>query len=321
MSISSIYSSIEDVPLVLTPQFMSLKPIKLPADFNLDIPQLGHYDFNLERSVISETERYREEIIKLAQIRSQKLQAFQEARLQKQKEEARKIAPGFLDTDRRMLTPVLVNNTKRRSSHIENGNGIIFASEENNDKNQKNHLRSASDDLSNRVVVCLKSKSGDDDDGDETNFKKPFDYLEFEEQLSKNNQKTPIQDDISILKEVIRNSISVSSPPLSKSPSSSNHGIALGQQIGGGGIAEQLATNLAYMQISKNNYSNQSLSPVNNSNSYINSSGGLGQMSLSAPSSFHERKVLNQTSIMPPIRPPKEVIKLSSPTDVAHLFS
>ncbi|CAJ0642094.1 2109_t:CDS:2 [Entrophospora sp. SA101] len=268
MSISSIYSSIEDVPLVLTPQFMSLKPIKLPADFNLDIPQLGHYDFNLERSVISETERYREEIIKLAQIRSQKLQAFQEARLQKQKEEARKIAPGFLDTDRRMLTPVLVNNTKRRSSHIENGNGIIFASEENNDKNQKNHLRSASDDLSNRVVVCLKSKSGDDDDGDETNFKKPFDYLEFEEQLSKNNQKTPIQDDISILKE--------------------------------------------------NNYSNQSLSPVNNSNSYINSSGGLGQMSLSAPSSFHERKVLNQTSIMPPIRPPKEVIKLSSPTDVAY---
>ncbi|CAJ0748870.1 9914_t:CDS:2, partial [Entrophospora sp. SA101] len=76
-------------------------------------------------------------------------------------------------------------------------------------------------------------------------------------------------------------------------------------------------TNLAYMQISKNNYSNQSLSPVNNSNSYINSSGGLGQMSLSAPSSFHERKVLNQTSIMPPIRPPKEVMKLSSPTDVA----
>ncbi|CAJ0642093.1 2108_t:CDS:2, partial [Entrophospora sp. SA101] len=119
--------------------------------------------------------------------------------------------------------------------------------EENNDKNQKNHLRSASDDLSNRVVVCLKSKSGDDDDGDETNFKKPFDYLEFEEQLSKNNQKTPIQDDISILKEVIRNSISVSSPPLSKSPSSSNHGIALGQQIGGGGIAEQLATFFIYI--------------------------------------------------------------------------
>jgi hypothetical protein len=97
------------------------------------------------------------------QLRAQKLQALQEERIRKQKEEARKIAPGFLDTNLRILTPVPANNTQRKlSQQAESGNNTITASE-NVINEQKVHVRSASDDM------VLHGKMKSKEEGDEVN--------------------------------------------------------------------------------------------------------------------------------------------------------
>ncbi|CAG8798390.1 4484_t:CDS:1, partial [Racocetra fulgida] len=119
------------------------------------------YDFNLERHVIADSERFRQENAALMQVRAQKLQALQDARIRKQKEEARKIAPGFLDTDRRLLTPVQMHTpSKRTSQQVENGN--VPAGEVNNDNQKVSHGRSASDELPNHVVERMKLKEEGD---------------------------------------------------------------------------------------------------------------------------------------------------------------
>src|SRR5207237_847113 len=116
--------------------------------------------------IITESEKYRQDSATITQIRAQKLQAFQEERTRKQIEEARKIAPGFLDTDLRILTPVPVNNTQRRTSQqIESGNNIVAVNENGMDE-QKAHVRSASDDMSLYVLERIKKSK---EEGDEVN--------------------------------------------------------------------------------------------------------------------------------------------------------
>ncbi|CAG8593283.1 7553_t:CDS:2 [Ambispora leptoticha] len=107
-NVSSLYAATQGVPLILAPQFSSLKPISLPHDFDLfgDLPPMPQpCDFELERSVISQLERERQAATLKLATRAEKIRTLHEERIRKQKAEARKIAPGFLDTDRRILTP------------------------------------------------------------------------------------------------------------------------------------------------------------------------------------------------------------------------
>ncbi|CAG8739562.1 7700_t:CDS:2, partial [Cetraspora pellucida] len=151
-----------NVPLILAPQFSSLQPVTMPHDFTLDLPPVNKYDFNLERHIIADSERFRQENAALMQIRARKLQALQDARIRKQKEEARKIAPGFLDTDRRLLTPVPMHTpSKRASQQVENGN-VPAGGEVSNDNQKVSHGRSASDELPNHVVERMKLKEEGD---------------------------------------------------------------------------------------------------------------------------------------------------------------
>ncbi|CAG8465497.1 664_t:CDS:2 [Diversispora eburnea] len=172
-SVSSIYSALEDVPLILAPQFSTLKPKKI--------------DFNLERRIVAETERFRQENDRIAQIRAQKLQALREERIRKQKEEARKIAPGFLDTDQRILTPTLMYSSSRRTNQqLENVNNVLLFPSGGNktDVENKIHTRSISDEMPTHVVERMKLTK--DEDGNE-------------ESSNSWNSSNSIKDDISIL--------------------------------------------------------------------------------------------------------------------------
>ncbi|CAG8631695.1 860_t:CDS:2, partial [Scutellospora calospora] len=199
-TISSIYSALENIPLILAPQFSALQPVTMPHDFTLDLPPVNKYDFNLERHIIADSERFRQENATLMQMRAQKLQALQDARIRKQKEEARKIAPGFLDTDQRLLTPMPMHTSPKRISHqIENGNIVLAGGEVNNDNQKVLHGRSASDELPNHVSKPAKSLV----------------YLEFEESLTlRDSQESPntIQNQISTLPQnFISNGLAMSS--------------------------------------------------------------------------------------------------------------
>ena len=74
-------------------------------------------------------------------MREEQLRTLREEKLRKQKEAARKIAPGFLDTDRRILTPV---NTQRRSS--QQGDAILTGVSENGLVGKNTHERASSND-------------------------------------------------------------------------------------------------------------------------------------------------------------------------------
>ncbi|CAG8733156.1 604_t:CDS:2, partial [Acaulospora morrowiae] len=76
-----------------TPFSEIMEQIVISQEFNLDLPTISRNDFNFERRIIAEIERFQQESEEIARARAQKLQALQEERIRKQKEEARKIAP------------------------------------------------------------------------------------------------------------------------------------------------------------------------------------------------------------------------------------
>jgi hypothetical protein len=99
------------------------------------------YVFELERRVTAEAEQRRHESETRAQLREEQLRAIREEKIRKQKEAARKIAPGFLDTDRRILTPV---NARRRPS--QQGDTIVAGGTENELNGKNAHGRASSND-------------------------------------------------------------------------------------------------------------------------------------------------------------------------------
>ncbi|CAG8617926.1 7747_t:CDS:2, partial [Acaulospora colombiana] len=135
-------------------------------------------EFELERSIVAETERCRQENDDLVQLRAQKLKALHEERIRKQKEEARKIAPGFLDTDQKILTPT------RASQQLENSSNTVINNGAEIDNQKRLHSRSTSDErVKARSLVHL-----------------------FEESLPPRNpwnSSNSVQNDMSILKEMI----------------------------------------------------------------------------------------------------------------------
>ncbi|CAG8593267.1 659_t:CDS:2 [Funneliformis caledonium] len=347
-TVSSIYSAAEDVPLILAPQFSSLQPITLPPDFNLDLPQVQNYDFNLERHIIADSEKQRHDNATLTQLRAQKLQALQEERIRIQKEKARKIAPGFLDTDLRILTPVPANNTQRRASHqVESVDNTIAINSENGIDEQKVHVRSASDDIPLYILEKMRKE-----EGDEAKPAKSLFYLEFEESLSPpnlSNSSNTIQDDISILREVIgspvptissNENISVAdrgvngspnffgapanqdmvvnnpNPPRSyPSPLLHPSVVPLPSQLSNevftlGSSATHSNPDLLSNKLGNLQISQNtySTSPINNTSSSIQ-----GHRTYSAPSSSIERLSPRQPYSIPPV-PPKEILPTSSPS-------
>ncbi|CAG8613699.1 1123_t:CDS:2 [Paraglomus occultum] len=175
--ISLIYAALEDVPLILAPQFTYIQPATLPPDFTvLDQRQVviimftlfnaalatnveltafsstpkDKYDFELERRVTLEADQRRHESETRAQLREEQLRTLREEKLRKQREAARKIAPGFLDTDRRILTPV---NKQRRSS--QQGDAILTGASENGLVGKTAHERASSNDETKNVPFDL----------------------------------------------------------------------------------------------------------------------------------------------------------------------
>ncbi|CAI2170703.1 2489_t:CDS:2 [Funneliformis geosporum] len=351
-TVSSIYSAAEDVPLILAPQFSSLYPITLPPDFNLDLPQVQNYDFKLERHIIADSEQRRHDNATITQLRAQQLLALQEERIRKQKAEARKIAPGFLDTDLRILTPVPINNTQRRASQqVESGDNTFAINSENGLDGQKIHVRSASDDIPLYLLEKMRSK----EEGNEAKPAKSLVYLEFEEILSSNlsNSSNSIQDDISILREVIGSPVptkpsneynSITDRGLNGSPNffvapanqdkivnnpnppRSFHPSPL-LQPSVAPLPSQLSNEVFTLGSSathsnpdllSNKLSNLQISQNAYSTSPINihnntSSSIQGHRSYSAPSSSIERRSPRQPYSIPPV-PPKEILPTTSPS-------
>jgi hypothetical protein len=170
--------------------------------------------------------------------------------------------------------------------------------------------------------------------------------LEFEESLPPRNPWDPpnsIQDDISILREVIGSPVPTTSSPnvgatgspnflgtpanhdmMVTNPQRSFHPSPLLQPSIGAPLPSQLSNqtfssgssithsnpdllsnNLANLQISQNSYSTSPINIHNNTSSSVKS--------YSSPSSGQERRPLHQPYSTPPI-PPKEVLSTSSPS-------
>ncbi|KAG9284712.1 hypothetical protein G9A89_002597 [Geosiphon pyriformis] len=195
---SSIYSAVQDVPLILAPQFSSLKPVTLPPELKTilgDLQPVQSYDFRLERYVITQLERERLEAVSLSATRAEQVRALQEERIHKQKLEARKIAPGYLDTNCRILTPIPASNSIHRLNNpIENNYNIV----KNIAKDGENGY-SASDDLPNHVIERLKLKEVDATEGKSS---QELLYNEFEQDSSLNpwDSKT-FENDFPVVQE------------------------------------------------------------------------------------------------------------------------
>ncbi|CAG8482926.1 1546_t:CDS:2 [Ambispora gerdemannii] len=185
-NVSSIYAATQGVPLILAPQFSSLKPISLPHDFDLsgDLPPMPQpCDFELERSVINQLERERQAAALKVAIRSEKIRMLHEERIQKQKAEARKIAPGFLDTDRRILTPEPVANSQHPRSD-ELPNHVV----------ERLKLKTEEDKLSATVTKTINPwdlSNTIEDDKNETNTAAPFNVNNIEIRQSHQQQEAP----------------------------------------------------------------------------------------------------------------------------------
>ncbi|KAI9275989.1 hypothetical protein BY458DRAFT_506716 [Sporodiniella umbellata] len=103
---SSTYSMLEKVPLMISPQYKLPKKIVIDQELQPmpgDISQLIAYPFSIERKVLAQIEACRmrnkeeEETLKAKQL------VYEQEKEDLKKAAAKKIAPGFLNTDIRIL--------------------------------------------------------------------------------------------------------------------------------------------------------------------------------------------------------------------------
>ncbi|KAI8330338.1 hypothetical protein BC941DRAFT_183950 [Chlamydoabsidia padenii] len=104
----SSYSVLQDIPVMVSPQYRLPKQIVIDHEL-LTIPEdalaLAPYSFSVERQAISNVVGLREKQAMEQKILTERLETYKTEKLQQKRAAARKIAPGFLDTDTRILHP------------------------------------------------------------------------------------------------------------------------------------------------------------------------------------------------------------------------
>ncbi|RUS23231.1 LOW QUALITY PROTEIN: hypothetical protein BC937DRAFT_90350 [Endogone sp. FLAS-F59071] len=363
--VSSIYSAIEDVPIIASPQYRVPKQVSLPYDFAIipdDVsniqsnPQLQDspwswpskidtaaifpspfklqlkYDFQTERYVLTEITQQRQRQADQAKILAEQQRSYEEAKRQKEKQKARKIAPGFLDTDRRILTPEPVIRSPRKvewpTLEGEDNDGKSDVDSEKNGSPKQNgsvvHSRSASEDLTERrrredrvdgvdgvkPALSNSSKTG-------KNLSQ-FNFSEFEQGLPPPDPWDAPENDFAALRDVLGlgdsvgggNSSAPSSPPsgLSRSrivpPTFQQPGMPPPNQ-------PQQAFSSNYIPTNPNNISGTSPSPILRN---------ALQPSISTPLSTSPRQYYLATDNGLPNQPPLTSYSTGTPPPPQHKY-
>ncbi|KAI8069448.1 hypothetical protein BC940DRAFT_297753 [Gongronella butleri] len=113
--LGSSYSVLQNVPVMVSPHYRLPKQINVAGEL-LSIPQdplrLNQYSFAVERQTLETVANLRLRQQQEERMLADQVDAYHAERLQRQKAAARKIAPGFLDTDTRILHPQPFHNGK-----------------------------------------------------------------------------------------------------------------------------------------------------------------------------------------------------------------
>lgn len=104
----STYAVLQSVPVMVSPHYRLPKKIMVASELQMvpdDISKLPAYPFAVEREVIAQVEAARKLGFETEEAFALKKKQYEEEKANKRKAAARKIAPGFLDTDTRILKP------------------------------------------------------------------------------------------------------------------------------------------------------------------------------------------------------------------------
>ncbi|CAO3677832.1 unnamed protein product [Rhizopus stolonifer] len=104
----STYTVLQNVPVMVSPHYRLPKKIIIASELKPvpdSISQLVSYPFSIERQAIANSEAFRKRSIEEEELLRAKRIQYEEEKSNERKVAARKIAPGFLDTDTRILTP------------------------------------------------------------------------------------------------------------------------------------------------------------------------------------------------------------------------
>ncbi|EPB84033.1 hypothetical protein HMPREF1544_09232 [Mucor circinelloides 1006PhL] len=104
----STYAVLQSVPVMVSPLYKLPKKVLVASELKMvpdDVSKLPAYPFAVEREVIAQVEAARKKTFEAEEAFKLQKQQYEQEKLNKQKVAARKIAPGFLDTDTRILQP------------------------------------------------------------------------------------------------------------------------------------------------------------------------------------------------------------------------
>ncbi|KAI8578204.1 hypothetical protein K450DRAFT_248653 [Umbelopsis ramanniana AG] len=195
------YAAIQDIPIMVSPLYKMPKPVVLGNHLAIipeNVNNLLLYPFSLEPEVSKEVEQCRELEKKNIEKLEQKYQEYIHDRIQRQKVAARKIAPGFLDTDTKILTPKPLNARA-------NGSVAEPAIEMPSPNSLSRHNRSMSDEIpSARLVLPDQGVKPSTSVSSGLGSKKPnnINYLEFEQGLAPLDPWDTPENDIDALQEI-----------------------------------------------------------------------------------------------------------------------
>ncbi|KAI7904775.1 uncharacterized protein BX663DRAFT_503507 [Cokeromyces recurvatus] len=104
----STYAVLQSIPVMVSPLYKLPKRILIASELQIvsdDIKKVSNYPFAIEREVIAQVEAARKKALESEEAFNLQKKQYEEEKMNKQKAAARKIAPGFLDTDTRILQP------------------------------------------------------------------------------------------------------------------------------------------------------------------------------------------------------------------------
>ncbi|KAH8551636.1 hypothetical protein BGW37DRAFT_491691 [Umbelopsis sp. PMI_123] len=195
------YAALQDIPIMVSPLYKMPKPVVLGNHLAVipeNVNNLLLYPFSLEPEVSKEVEQCRELDKRNAEVLNQKYQEYVHDKIQRQKVAARKIAPGFLDTDTKILTPKPLN------ARI-NGQSTDTTTDMPSPSNPARHNRSMSDEISSARLMLPQhgvKPSTSVSSGLGSKKQNNINYLEFEQGLAPLDPWDTPENDIDALQEI-----------------------------------------------------------------------------------------------------------------------
>ncbi|OZJ04886.1 hypothetical protein BZG36_02508 [Bifiguratus adelaidae] len=160
----------EDIPVIAPILYRLPKPVSAPEYLAVIPDDVGHlqvYNFALEQHLLEDIAKARAEEQAKADALAARKQAYEARQVAQQKAKARKIAPGFLDTDQRLLTPQPANAATRALSESDKD------VEEGAESDKRDDVGTESEDELKTTKGVASPKQA----------KTSLDYLEFEQGL------------------------------------------------------------------------------------------------------------------------------------------